>query len=67
MTEIKSYLDSYAGFLLVLLDIEKIPSNGREITGTYQGHYITVYKMDDDLKHGFVSVLDPIENEKEKC
>jgi hypothetical protein len=21
--------------------------------------------MDDDLKHGFVSVLDPIENEKE--
>jgi hypothetical protein len=35
LNEIKSYLDSYAGFVLVLIDVEKIPSNGREITGTY--------------------------------
>jgi hypothetical protein len=27
--------DHYIGFVLVLIDIEKIPSNGREITGTY--------------------------------
>jgi hypothetical protein len=35
LNEIKSYLDSYTGFVLALIDIEKIPKNGREITGTY--------------------------------
>jgi hypothetical protein len=65
LQEIKDYLDSFVGFILVLIDIEKIPKNGREVTGTYQGHYLIIYKMDDDSANGFVSVLDPIENEKE--
>jgi hypothetical protein len=33
--------------VIVLIDIEKLPNNGRMERGSYQGHYIIAYKMDD--------------------
>jgi hypothetical protein len=48
--------------VIVLIDIEKLPNNGRMERGSYQGHYIIAYKMDD----ANVSILDPSPNEEEK-
>jgi hypothetical protein len=57
---IRDYLDSCTGFVVVLVDVEKLPNNRRIARGDYQGHYIIAYKMDAEV----VSILDPTwENE----
>jgi hypothetical protein len=35
LKEIRDFLDSCIGFVMMLIDIEKIPNNGRQITGTF--------------------------------
>jgi hypothetical protein len=62
LKEIRDYLDSCIGFVVVLIDIGKLPNNGRMERGSYQGHYIIAYKMDYEN----VSILDPSPDEEEK-
>jgi hypothetical protein len=60
LKEIRDYLDSCIGFVVVLIDIEKLPNNGRMERGSYQGHYIIAYNVDD----ANVSILDPSPGKK---
>jgi hypothetical protein len=56
----KNYIEKTPGIVVVLVNIHKVPDNGRKKQPFFEGHFFIVFRIDEKLVHYIDSAEDKV-------